>query len=195
MTALSFGKLEDAYIFVYENAKELLEESRLLFENKKFARCYALAQIAIEELAKLPIIYQEATRSFFKEPHDWKNFHKRLRSHEAKNRQNFVYFKMLLDWADTEHPDFKMNKLYETIKHFNDMKNLSLYADVKNNKYTKPSEEIKKHTAQELLELVEGMFEIYSLSDFHIQGGIKKSLDSDRAKFKRKLFKEAGLFK
>lgn len=65
MTALSFGKLEEAYIFVYENAKELLEESKLLFDNKRYARSYALAQIAHEELAKLPIIYQEATRSFF----------------------------------------------------------------------------------------------------------------------------------
>ena len=71
MTALSFGKLEEAYIMIYENAKEILEESSLLIENKHYARAYALAQIAHEELAKLPIIYQEATRSYFKEGHDW----------------------------------------------------------------------------------------------------------------------------
>ncbi len=95
MTALSFNKLEEAYIYVYENSKELLEEARLLFENKRYARCYALDQIAHEELAKLPIIYQEATRSYFKEPHDWKNFHKRLRSHELKNKQNFTFYRMM----------------------------------------------------------------------------------------------------
>ncbi|AIW84337.1 hypothetical protein bwei_1690 [Bacillus mycoides] len=71
MTLLLFGKLEEAYIFVFENAKELLEESRLLFDNKRYARCYVLAQFAHEELAKLPIIYQETTRFFKKVGHDW----------------------------------------------------------------------------------------------------------------------------
>ncbi|WP_066314555.1 AbiV family abortive infection protein [Bacillus sp. FJAT-29814] len=195
MTALSFGKLEEAYIFVYENAKELLDESRLLFEHKNYARCYTLAQIAIEELAKLPIIYQEATRSFFKEPHDWKHFYKRLRSHEAKNRQNFVYFRTILDVTEGEHPDFEFNKLEQTLKYFNDMKNMSLYADVKNNKFTKPSMEIKQHTAKELLQLVEGMFEIFSLTGFQNKGGIKKSLDHEGARIKREIFRKAGLIK
>lgn len=39
LTALPFGKLEEAYIFVFENAKELLVESCLLFDNKRYARC------------------------------------------------------------------------------------------------------------------------------------------------------------
>ncbi|CAH0346979.1 AbiV family abortive infection protein [Bacillus sp. CECT 9360] len=195
MTALSFGKLEDAYILVYENAKELLEESRLLFENKKYARSYTLAQIAIEELAKLPIIYQEATRSFFKESHDWKHFYKRLRSHESKNKMIFMYFRMILDLTGEEHPDFEFHKLEQTLKYFNDMKNASLYADIKNNKFTKPSIEIKKHTAKELLQLVEGMFDIFALPGFHIRGGMKKSLDHEGAKLKRAMFKEAGLIK
>ncbi|MEH7255111.1 AbiV family abortive infection protein [Neobacillus niacini] len=195
MTALSFGKLEEAYLYVYENTKELLEDSRLLYENKKYARCYTLAQIAMEELAKLPIIYQEATRSFFKEQHDWKHFYKRLRNHESKNKQNFVYFRTMLDLTGREHPDFEFNKLEKTLKYFNDMKNISLYADVKNNKFTKPSIEIKKHTAEELLQLVEGMFEIYSLTCFQNKGGIKKSLDHEGAKIKREIFRKAGLIK
>lgn len=193
MTALSFGKLEEAYIFVYENAKELLEESRLLFENKRYARAYALAQIAYEELAKLPIIYQEATRSFFKEGHDWKAFYKRLRSHESKNKQNYVFFQTMLNIKGDDSMNLEYDKIQDNLAFVNHLKNVSLYADIKNNKFTKPAIEIKKSLAKTHLDLVEEMLKIYSLTGFHIKGGIKKSLDSDNAKLKRELFKKAGL--
>ncbi|MFB4325697.1 AbiV family abortive infection protein [Priestia sp. BR_2] len=193
MTALSFGKLEEAYIFVYENAKELLEESRLLYENKKYARAYALAQFAHEELAKLPIIYQEVTRSFFKEPHDWKTFHKRLRSHESKNRQNFVFYRHMLDITKQENSHFTMGKMKDTLQHINQMKNNSIYADIKNNKFTKPSMEIGKNLARKHLELVEEMFKTFTLGNFHVKGNIKKSLDNDKAKRQRELFRKSGL--
>ncbi|MBO1002790.1 AbiV family abortive infection protein [Pseudogracilibacillus auburnensis] len=85
MKPLTFAKLEQAYIKTYENAKELLEEVRILYDNKRYARAYYLAQIA-----KLPIIFQEATRSHFKESHAWKQFYKRLRSHIDKNSLNIV---------------------------------------------------------------------------------------------------------
>ncbi|MGG0287201.1 AbiV family abortive infection protein [Peribacillus butanolivorans] len=195
MTALSFGKLEEAYIFVYENAKELLEESRLLFENKRYARSYALAQIAHEELAKLPIIYQEATRSFFKEGHDWKNFYKRLRSHESKNKQNYVFYQTMLNAKGDDSMNLEYEKIKDNLTFVNHLKNVSLYADIKNNKFTKPALEIKKNLAKTQLELVEEMFKTYSLSGFHITGGIKKSLDHEGAKLKRDLFKKAGLIK
>jgi hypothetical protein len=73
--------------------------------------------------------------------------------------------------------------------------NVSLYADIKNNKFIKPAIEIKKSLAKTHLELVEEMFKTYSLAGFHIKGGIKKALDSDNAKLKRELFKKAGLIK
>ncbi|MDF2015546.1 AbiV family abortive infection protein [Priestia megaterium] len=195
MTALSFGKLEEAYIFVYENVKELLEESRLLYENKKYARSYALAQFAHEELAKLPIIYQEASRAFFKEPHDWKDFHKRLRSHESKNKMNFIFYRYMLDIAKKEHSDFTIEKMEDTLQHINELKNNSIYADIKNNKFTKPSLEIEKNLAGTHLELVEEMFKTFSLSNFHIKGGIKKSLDIDKAKLQKESFRKLGLIK
>lgn len=195
MTALSFGKLEEAYIFVYENTKELLEEARLLFENKRYARAYALAQIAHEELAKLPIIYQEATRSFFKEGHDWKNFHKRLRSHDSKNKQNFVFYQTMLNAVGNNSMNLEYDQIKDNLTFVNHLKNVSLYADIKSNKFTKPALEIKKNLAKTHLELVEEMFKTYSLTGFHIKGGIKKALDTDRAKLKRELFKKAGLIK
>ena len=193
MTSLSFEKLEEAYIMNYENAKELLEESRLLFENNRYARAYALAQIAHEELAKLPIIYHEATRSYFKEPHDWKKFHKRLRNHESKNKQNYVFYQTMLNIKGNKSLKLEYEEINNNISFINHLKNISLYSDIKNNKFTKPSIEIKKNLAKAHLELVEEMFKTYSLTNFHIKGYIKKSLDSNGANLIRELFKKAGL--
>ncbi|MBQ4867471.1 AbiV family abortive infection protein [Priestia megaterium] len=195
MTALSFGKLEEAYIFAYENAEELLQESRLLYENKRYARSYTLAQFAHEELAKLPIIYQEATRSFFKESHDWKEFHKRLRSHESKNKLNFVLQQTMLNMAGSNLLDLEPYKIKDNLAFINHMKNVSIYSDIKNNKYTKPSNEIKKSLAKAHLEVVEEMFKTTSKGGFHIKGAIKKSLDNDKAKIQREMFRKLGLIK
>jgi AbiV family abortive infection protein len=195
MTALSFRKLEEMYIFVYDNAKELLEESRLLLENKRNARSYALAQITHEELAKLPIIYQEATRSYFKEGHDWKNFNKRLRSHESKNKLNYVFYQTMSNVKCDDSMNLGNDKIKDNLAFVNHLKNVSLYADIKNNKFTKPALEINKNLSKTHLELVDEMFKTYSLSGFHIKGGIKKSLDHEGTKFQRELLKKAGLIK
>jgi AbiV family abortive infection protein len=193
LTALSFEKLEEAYILVYENADELLQESRILFNNSRFARAYTLAQIAHEELAKLPIIYQEATRAFFKEKHDWKNFYKRFRSHESKNKQNFVFYQTMLNISGDSSLNLPYTKIKDNISFVNHLKNISLYADIKNKTFTKPSNEINKQLAKTQLELAEEMLRTYSLTGFQNKGGIEKTLDNEKAKLKRELFKKAGL--
>lgn len=195
MTTLSFQKLEEAYIMVYENAKELLEDSRLLFENKRYARSYTLAQIAHEELAKLPIIYQETTRSFYKETHDWKNFYKRLKDHTSKNKQNYVFYQTMLNAGGNNSMNLNYNKIKDNLAFVNHLKNVSLYADLKNNRFTKPSKEINERLALVQLELVEEMFKTCSLAKFHIKGEIKKSLDNEDARKNRELLRQAGLIK
>lgn len=195
MTALSFAKLEEAYICVYENAKELLEESRILFDHNKYARSYTLAQIAHEELAKLPIIYQEATRSFFKEGHDWKHFYKRLRGHEFKNKSNFIFNQLMLNLMGSTAMDLEYEKIKDNINFVNHLKNASLYADIKNDRFTKPSIEIKKSLAKALLEMVEHSYDVISSTNFHIKGTMWKSLNSDKAKVKREVFRQMGLIK
>ena len=75
------------------------------------------------------------------------------------------------------------------------MKNVSLYADMKNNKFTKPSAEIKKDLAKAHLELVEAMFKTFTQRGFQVKGEMKKSLDHEGAKIKREALKKAGLIK
>ena len=42
------------------NAQDLLSDARLLLENSRIARAYALAQLAQEELGKIPMLYRIA---------------------------------------------------------------------------------------------------------------------------------------
>lgn len=195
LSVLSFDKLEKAYIMVYENAKELLEESNLLFKNKKYARSYSLAQIAHEELAKLPIIYKEATKSLDGEKHDWNDFYKRLRSHESKNKQNYAAYQIFAILSKEKHIDLNDEEKKTYLKVINQLKNVSLYADIKNNEFTKPSNEIDESLAKVHIELVEQMFHTYSGLNFHFKGNMKKFLDRDNVKSYRKSLKEQAINK
>jgi AbiV family abortive infection protein len=175
--------------------RNLLEDSRLLLKNERYARSYALAQMAHEELAKLAIVYQEATRSYLKETHDWKNFYNRLRNHGAKNKQNLVFYQTMLNAVGNHSLNLEYEKMKDNLAFVNHMKNISLYADIKNDRFTKPSNEINEKLAIAQLELAEAMFKTYSLSGFHIKDGIKKSLENEEVRKNRELLKKAGLIK
>lgn len=165
---LTFNKLEQAYILVYENAKELLEEAKLLLDHNRYARAYTLSQIAHEELAKLPIIFQEATRAYYKETHDWKNFYKRLRNHGAKNKQYYVTHDVYMNIAGYQSNQ-NMDQIEDNLKAVNHLKNVSLYSDIKNNEFTKPSLEINSRLAKAHYEMVEEQFKSFGYSKYHIK--------------------------
>lgn len=189
MSVLTYQKLEEAYILIYENASELLEESKILLDHQKYARAYALSQIAYEEMAKLPIIFQEATKSIYKETHDWKKFYKRLRSHESKNKLNYV----MEDVLSINGLRISSEKIYDNLKFVNHVKNISLYSDIKNNRFTKPSNEISRNLAVKKYEVVSSVLSIYKMADYHSKGNIRKSISTEEAKKRRESFKEMGL--
>lgn len=49
-----------------------MEEAKLLYKLKKYARAYHLAQVALEELDKLNLLYAQALRLYNKENVTWK---------------------------------------------------------------------------------------------------------------------------
>ncbi len=63
------------------NAKDLLEDARLLFEHGRYSRATALAIIAIEEIAKWFVVQDEFIRTGDRK---WKEFWSELRKHRTK---------------------------------------------------------------------------------------------------------------
>ncbi|MFJ6411914.1 AbiV family abortive infection protein [Terribacillus saccharophilus] len=175
MSVLNFDKLENAYITTYENAKELIEEAEILYESKKYARAYFLAQIAYEEIAKLPIIFQEASRAYFKETHDWKVFYMRLRNHLSKNKMNLA--------SETFYgfSKAKLSDIENRIEMMNRLKNGSLYSDLDGKQFIKPSDVFKKEGANSRIQATV-FLEFYTDANYHVKGNMKKWLNTDKGK-------------
>ena len=189
MSVLNFEKLEHAYIMTYENAKELIEEANILLDNEKYARAYFLAQIAYEEIGKLPIILHETTRALYKEQHDWKKFYKRLRSHDAKNQVNVIFDKI----SGFPKIDLDVDEIRDNTKRLNTLKNASLYSDLNEGEFIKPSSIVNEESAKARIRVAEEYMEFISLTKCHEQGNIRRLLNEDFAKETREIMKDNGL--
>lgn len=189
MSKLDVDQLEHAYIMVYENASELLEEASILYDNERYARAYFLAQIAHEEIGKLPMILHEATRAANKEKHDWKKFYKRLRSHAAKNQVNVVFDNLL------EEPNFNWDfkEIKNDVKRLNILKNASLYSDLDENKFVKPSAIVNKDSAHSRIKAVEVYMQLMTSAKLHEPGIIKSVSNADSVKKVREIMRSVGI--
>lgn len=103
---LSVIELEKFFIKIYENACELIEEAEILYSHQKYARSYLCAHTALEELAKLPILKNTATKVFNKQKVDWNLVNKRINRHDSKIIMGYsmvdYYFYLIKNHKDSE---------------------------------------------------------------------------------------------
>ena len=67
--------------YCYENAVALLDETKILMDNSKWARATALSILGIEEISKIELIGQ----TFFYSNHrDWEKFADKFHKHNQK---------------------------------------------------------------------------------------------------------------
>jgi AbiV family abortive infection protein len=126
---------------VCANAKELVDEANLLFSHGAFARCYALAHLACEELAKLPMIFRAGMELRRGRDVDWVKLWKRMRDHSEKLDMialfDYCFFdEITIDNSDVERYEARKRALPK----WNAAKNSSLYAGAYSNGLVKPSE-------------------------------------------------------
>src|SRR5205807_491174 len=72
------------------NARELLDDAQLLLAHKRFARSYALAHLAAEELSKVPMLYRIGLQMHAGLDVNWKQLEVRFLNHATKTRANAV---------------------------------------------------------------------------------------------------------
>lgn len=179
MNNLKIEQLQEAYDKIYYNAQELIKDSKLLFDNNRIPRAFTLSHLAIEELAKLPMVYHTATCVFYKQPVDWKTFRKRFQSHEEKLKSATLLINMVMQ-RDIDKK--VLDELLQFVKVANDLKNHSLYTSFVENKFLQPSESVSKQSAEASYQLANKLLDFFSLKGFHGKNGIQTVLKNTTLK-------------
>jgi len=133
----------------FNNADSLLQEADILKSNKKFARAYTLSQLAIEELAKIPMLFDLWIKRINEYDIDYEQFNNNFKHHPEKTKISIAweiaFFKLYKehsgeDWADNAIK--KGEELITKIDELNKLKNESLYVSIKNEDFQSPNETI-----------------------------------------------------
>ncbi len=176
-----------------KNALELLEDSKVLFEAEKWARCFFIIQIATEELGKYGIIVT-STISAIHGSLDWKRFWKRFKDHKNKTRHILVLenFRRFLDDPLSELLNTEADIKYAEAQEY--VKMQSLYCDVGDDgEFFAPSEIVTKRDCELSLQLLNNRvslvtsFENKVAKKFPIVEMQKKDID--------RFYKEIGISK
>ena len=139
--------LQDLAVKSLENAKELLEEAKLLYIKKHFPRAVFLSQIGGEELGKHMMCVSGYVNILLNK-FDEKKFKKRFLGHKEKSANVVLGEHLLLNVDQTKSIDEECGLFEKT-------KMGSLYVDVDKNTAHKPSEVINKKATKTLLGLFE----------------------------------------
>ena len=130
----------------YSNAEELLNEVYLLQTNQKWARAYALCQLSIEEMAKVPLLFDLLINKINGYPIDYKQMNRKFKDHSLKTilsiETEIAFFKLYKQQSGAEWVDGAIKKGEEfinNIEELNDFKNESLYVTIKGNKFQSPN--------------------------------------------------------
>jgi len=129
------------------NSIELIDDAEYLFQNKRFARAYALFQLGIEEIGKVTMLFRLVTTYIL----DGKEIDlNKMKDHKHKYKETFVYDLFML--FALSHKNKTIDKslldtlIYEiqNIDLINELKNFSLYTSLIDNKFKIPKDIISE---------------------------------------------------
>ncbi|MBU0529549.1 AbiV family abortive infection protein [bacterium] len=133
----------------FENAESFIKEINILKEYEAWPHAYTLCQFAIEELAKIPMLFQLWIDRINETSIDYNRLDSDFKNHTAKNRLSveteMSFFKLYkintgAEWVDSALT--KSEELLNNLKYTNELKNESLYVTVNNNDFQSPSDVI-----------------------------------------------------
>lgn len=196
MSLNSIKNIQTAYKKIYENAVSLLEESKILYQNQKFARSFFLAHTSIEEFGRL-VMLASAAMQIKAGVLNIKELNRRLRSHKVKIRLSYSYIEILKQYKNPLSNEDKINILLTAmfqllkmdnnyIERINKQRNGALYADNYNNTFKAPSEIINESKSKELINYAEMLKEI--ILPYYIDGVLEELLDLLPKKFLQKFY-------
>ena len=174
MKSLSVDQIESARVKLLDNARELVEEAELLLANRRFARAYALSQLACEEMAKIPMLVRAATDTLMGLEFDWPKLWRRLRSHHAKI-SGILFIDYLADPNVDGGADLKrLKEDRANVANYNKLKNWSLYVDFSDDEFWKPSELVSEDSAAAFVKLGRSRLAFFEAVELDTQGEIQR---------------------
>lgn len=196
MKDMSLKESNRAINKVLDNAQELVEEATLLLNNKSFARAYSLAHLACEETEKIVMMSFAVSCSLLGKEFDWKRFYRRIRDHKEKIGGSLInegYFTKNTSIDIGYYSKFLDNykeSSKENITKLNNLKNDSIYAGFKNNKFYKPSEVITEEMAVEQVEKANKLVDYHKRMIPNVQANMDMIQNDDFTKYKYQVFFE-----
>ena len=161
MQQLNLQTICDGMIRVRDNASGLLEDAKLLRQNGRITRAYALAYMACEEAGKLSILIGAATRIAVGIPTDWKAMRKRFLSHDSKASQFLALARVIpmitqaaaegQKTVDAEELRIKASAGVMIGPALFEKRNASIYCNFTAGSFTSPSEEITEPMADQMI--------------------------------------------
>lgn len=173
MKPLSLDQLKIARQKALTNARELVEEAKLLFEKEHWARALFLSQIAGEEIGKYILLSSTAVNLIAGDEIQWSKFWKRLTSHREKQTMITYIEDILLDQPFSDDLSHYFKELEKQVNDMEVFKQKSLYCDFTLDFPHSPSDVVTKEIAENALKWSNGRLELFS--------GIEEKLKSDNA--------------
>jgi AbiV family abortive infection protein len=151
LESISTDKLINGIKKAYENAESFLNDVYILKEYEGWAHAYTLCQFAIEELSKIPMLFQIWINRINENKIDYEKLDSDFRNHIVKTEISILFemqfFRLYKEQTGAEWVDDAIKKgeeFLQNIKQSNDLKNEGLYVTVKNNDFQSPTDIITK---------------------------------------------------
>lgn len=131
----------------FANGESLLSDAYTLGKSKKFPRAYTLCQFAIEEFAKVPLLFTVLMKRLKEVEIDYQKYNRTFKDHSMKTKLGINWEISMLEYFEHVTGEDIVDKIittpneyYSKIEELNDLKNESLYVCIKNNDFQSPSE-------------------------------------------------------
>lgn len=162
---LTVDQLTASRAAVLRNAESLLDDAQLLLDSGRYPRALSLAVLAFEECAKVAFLAWTADKHLTGVEIDWKDFHRRIRSHNDKLM--FVAFMHCIVSTNPPGPlDPSGEYEYLTISKrvataLKDWKQRGLYAEVFKGASRTPDESISEDVARTFVQVMRNRIEAF----------------------------------
>jgi AbiV family abortive infection protein len=139
IVGLTPSQVEHAAEAAVANAWELLDEADLLRANERNARAYFLAEIACEEVGKVPILITAAVSDRLGFGADWRRIDRVLRTHTSKIAQ-VLFMDSIVGGEGLAAGEAAYKADLARMRTYTDLKNASLYSSLVEGEFRRPSE-------------------------------------------------------